>query len=243
MSRRTSRRSPTSRGDKRARATGRLGTSVGERYALLPLEVITSAAWRSLPDFAVRVAVALAGAFSGSNNGAVTVTASQATEHGLRPWELYAGQRVLELVGLLLRTRQGHLGRGRKVPNLFALTWRGIDPAPEGQRYDEGIGPCPIESNAWARFEPPSDWWQTVNGIKRKYRGASGAERARKIPVTGQAGTEVTLPYPTGRDGKGRTGPNRRVWKGPLTVPDRQATSKTSGPGGMSDATCCDGKT
>ena len=67
--------------------TGRLGVEHGERYALIPYEVLTSESFRALPDFATRVLMAHAAQYAGHHNGAVTVTASQCKDFGIRPWK------------------------------------------------------------------------------------------------------------------------------------------------------------
>jgi hypothetical protein len=205
------------RKDKRARATGRLGTVSGERYAVLPLEVLTADAFKALPDYAVRVLVAHAAAFHGHNNGAVTVTAQQAKDYGIRKRDLYAGQRILESVGLLSRTRQGHLSGGIRIPNLFALTWRGINEAPPGKAYDPGIGPCPTPSHDWARWKQPDDWRDTLAAIKRRARGETGSKRT-KSAVTPQAGHGRTPQAGPETPNKPVSGHHRRVRKG--RVPD-----------------------
>jgi hypothetical protein len=155
----------------------KLGISRGERYALLPEELIESDAYHALPDWARSVLVALACRYNGANNGNLSLTMSDARRLGVpAQWKLYAGLRVLELADLIQCTRRGRLEKGTKLCSLYALTWRGIDPC-EGIEFDAGIKPIPIPSHAWAKWTRPDDWADVLKAINRKNRG-------RKNPVT-----------------------------------------------------------
>lgn len=135
------------RRDKRARATGRLGVQRGERYCLLPVEVLESEAWASLPGNAVKVCIALAAQYSGVNNGRLTLPLSAAKTLGVRSkGSLMRGLEELEERGLIEVTKQGGL------PPLgcswYALGWRQID-------ADASI--CLVAkpaTNAWVRWMP-----------------------------------------------------------------------------------------
>lgn len=171
---------------KRERVTGRLGTRQGERYSLIPREVLESDSFRAIPHFAVRVLVTLTAQYHGNNNGALGLTANQARVYGLKSWELYAGLKLLEVTRLIYRTRQGHLARGSRICNWFSVTWRVIDTPPGGQQYDAGISESFRASNEWADWRQPDDWKNSVRAVLRKYRGKSGAQRG-KISVSRQA--------------------------------------------------------
>jgi hypothetical protein len=165
--------------DRRARTTGRLGVKRGDRYALIPEEVMSSVSYGAQPDYAKCVLFALACRCNGHNNGDLSLPFSEARQLGIaHQWKLFAGLQLLRKAGLILCTRQGQLQRGTKLCSLYALTWRGIDAAPPGVAYDAGLGPCPIASNAWAKWDKPAQWLETIREVTRANHGRS------KIPVS-----------------------------------------------------------
>lgn len=104
----------------------RLRTSRGERYALVPEEVMNSVAYAAMPDYGKTVMFALACRYHGHNNGDLSLPFSEARELGVAyQWKLYAGLQLLRKSGLVELTRQGKLERGTKVCSLYSLTWRG----------------------------------------------------------------------------------------------------------------------
>lgn len=135
------------RRDARARATGRLGVSKGERYALLSDELLRSPAVCGLSAWSFRVLVAFCAQYSGANNGRLTLPGSVARDYGIRSKDLLAtGTRECVAHRLLELTHQGGLpphGCSR-----YALTWKPIDAFEAA-----GIERRPA-SNAWADWKP-----------------------------------------------------------------------------------------
>jgi hypothetical protein len=211
-------------GKKRGLHTGRMET--GEHYAQIKDEVLRSEAFKALPDFAVRVLIAHAAAFRGSNNGSLAITASQAGDYGIKPWCLYAGLKACELTGLLVRTRQGMKSGGGLITNWFALTWRRINEPREGGSYDPGIVATVKEPNDWVRWKRTDDWTEIVRALVRKHRGKSGSERKKKIPVPRQAGATWGRFTHDRQVWHGPIAPDRRVREAPPVAPDRQVTSQ-----------------
>jgi hypothetical protein len=167
--------------DKRARATGRLGVKRGERYALVPEEVMNSAAFRAQSDYAKCVLFALACRCNGHNNGDLSLPYREAQQLGISAqWKLYAGLKLLMLAQLVQLTRKGSAQGGRKYPNLYALDWRGID-AVDGLQYDGGISVCPLARNAWARWEMPANWRETVKNVASANHGQSKLSRSTTL--------------------------------------------------------------
>jgi len=141
------RRSDVARIDKRARATGRLGVSKGERYALLPDELLQSEAVRELDHSAFRVLTAIAAQYHGRNNGRLTLPYSAAVHYGLRSKDsLIRGLKQCVAHDLLEITHQGGL------PPLgctrYALTWKQMD-------SDEKLGLVGTlnPTNRWAHWK------------------------------------------------------------------------------------------
>jgi hypothetical protein len=209
--------------DRRSRATGRLGVERGERYALIPEEVMNSVAYSAQPDFVKVVLFAVAARYNGYNNGNLSLPIGEARKLGIAyAWKLYSGLNLLRQAGLIQRTRQGYLAAGKKLCGLYALTWKGISEAPQGVFYDAGVTACPLAAHDWCRWVKPADWNLTVTKVKRANHGQS------KIPVSTTRGNgrstmlgtkEAILAQPRG--GK----------EGPLAAPLLVDTSKTQGLG------------
>ena len=218
--------------DRRARATGRLGVREGERYALVPEEVMRSTAYAAQPDFAKAVLFAVACRFGGHNNGNLSLPFSEARDLGIAyQRKLYAGLPLLRKAGLVAMTRQGKLERGTKVCSLYAITWRAINRAPDGVSYDAGILPSVVPTNDWAKWEQPTDWAQIV---RQKSRAHHGQIRSPTVGAT----TKINPVSPTVGAGRsptvGATMPTIAhppwVQEGAFIAPTVGETSKTPPP-------------
>lgn len=109
-----------------ARAKGRQGPRDGERYALMPVEVLQSEACRTLPAAQLRVLVALAAQFTGYNNGRLTLPLSAARAFGIGSNDtLNRGLHELMDRGLIQLTKQG--GLPPFGCSTYALCWRQLD--------------------------------------------------------------------------------------------------------------------
>src|SRR5687767_2293384 len=90
---------------------------IGERFAMLPLSVMISPAFRTLRVGYQRVLWLLAAEYDGSNNGNLALTRKQATHYGLNNERHRSyGLRELERRGLIAKTRQGGIASGVKFP-------------------------------------------------------------------------------------------------------------------------------
>jgi hypothetical protein len=97
-------------GDRRARATGRKGRRTGQRFAMVPVEVMQSEACRTLDPTIFKVLSVLAAQYRGSNNGLLTLPLSEAKKFGIRSSEsLNRGLKELLERGLIEKTHQGGL--------------------------------------------------------------------------------------------------------------------------------------
>ena len=102
----------------------------GERYALLPDEVLTAPAVVSLPPAAFRVLVTLTAQYNGHNNGRLSLPLSAARGYGVRSADtLHRALNELINRGLIERMHQGGLGLGC---SRYSLAWRDLDPEPHG---------------------------------------------------------------------------------------------------------------
>ena len=96
------------------------------RFARLPVSVLEHAAVTTLSHAAFRVLVLLAAAYNGHNNGALGVTARQASSAGVGSDKtLYRALRDLESRGLVLQTYPA--SRVPPRPTMYALSWLSID--------------------------------------------------------------------------------------------------------------------
>jgi len=204
---------------RRERTTARFAS--GERFSAVPLEVLSSPAYRALPDWAKTVLVALAGQFVGSNNGDMALTARDGLALGVSAeWKLYAGLRLLELTGLIVCTRRGRLENGAKICSLYAITWRGIVPS---TKHDVQFGLLPL--NSWAKWQQPPDWRQQVQSIQRRMRGPSRIATPAKKPDTRLSGESRT---PLSGAALPTSAPNCRGKESAAAAPRCQETSENS---------------
>lgn len=88
--------------------------------------VLEHVAVRTLSHAAFRVLVLLAAQYHGCNNGALAVTACQATASGIASRNtLYAALRDLEARGLIAMTYPA--SRVPPRPTMWAITWESVD--------------------------------------------------------------------------------------------------------------------
>ncbi len=98
----------------------------GGRFARLPVAVLNHIAVTTLTHAAFRVLVLLAAQFGGFNNGALGITAKQATDAGIGSDKtLYRSLRELELRRLVELTYPA--SRVPPRPTMWALTWLPLD--------------------------------------------------------------------------------------------------------------------
>ena len=149
----------------RERARGRRSAR-GERFALLPLEVLEHPSCTSLSGAEFRVLVLVAAGFNGVNNGTLACTQLWAQRFGITGTDT-ARKALAELErrGLVEVTRPG--ARLRKVPTLYALSWQPIH-SKDGQPLATPALP------SW-RFRN----WQSADPAQK------GQPRKPKTPIAG----------------------------------------------------------
>jgi hypothetical protein len=140
-----------------------------QRFVMIPEEVLQSESYYAVPDYAVRVLIALAAQFRGWNNGNLSLTFSTAREFGISTeWKLRAGLVLLETVGLIERMRVGHIMNGKGVCNLFALGFRQVDPS---DKYDRPLKVAVPARMEWCKWARPDDWKAEVDRVRRSAQG------------------------------------------------------------------------
>lgn len=200
---------------KRSKAQGRYES--GQTFAIVPSEVMHSAAYLSLPDWARTVLWALAERYRGSNNGDLALTWPFARTLGVsNEKKLRAGLRIIERTGLIVMTRPGgNVKGGEKKPTLFALGWRKIDESP---KYAVPNGALLNAPNDWARWNRPDDWDATIKTEWRRAKGEKNPHPLRGAESAPHAGCDTDV-YRTTRGAQ-----QRRV-----TAPRGVATSRDLG--------------
>ncbi len=97
-----------------------------QRFAMLPLDLLTHKSVTTLDHATHRVLVLLASQYHGHNNGAVGLSARQASQLGIKSDNtFYRALKELQLRGLILLTAPA--SRVPPRPAMFALTWQSID--------------------------------------------------------------------------------------------------------------------
>lgn len=127
------------------RHKGRAGGDT-KPFALLPVELLTSPAVRTLPHVAHRVLVALAAQFYGKNNGSLTLARCTAAEYGIGDSHaLGASLRELEARNLIICTRPSSQSPPRAAR--YAITWWPIDETQPDHPHE--LKPTLVASDGW----------------------------------------------------------------------------------------------
>jgi hypothetical protein len=132
---------------------------------MLPLSVMMSTAFKTLPVGYQRVLWLMAAQYDGSNNGDLALTRKQAAHFGLKnERDRSLGLRELERRGLIEKTRQGGIASGVKFPTLWAVTWKAIQHA-DGKKLDV-VRLAPATWNQFNDSQPASS--PTANRLARR---------------------------------------------------------------------------
>jgi hypothetical protein len=137
----------------------------GERYAHIPLEVLEHPSCATLPHAAFKVLVMVAAGYSGHNNGTQACTESWMRRFGITGTDTVRRcLKELEKRGLIEITRPGM--KMRKIPTLYAVTWRSVDsrdsklidkPAPASHKYSKwNEREWDKEKQRWVKISHPS---------------------------------------------------------------------------------------
>lgn len=138
------------------------------QYLSIRAEVFNSEAWAKTSAWGIRLIMDLAAQYNGINNGDLCATWNIMRVRGWKSRAtLYKAQQELIKKRWVIITRKGAL----KIPNLYALTFWGIDEC-KG-KLDPGIIPRNKPRDSWKAGNTPPD----IAEERRK-------KRARKIGIT-----------------------------------------------------------
>ncbi|MDD3762405.1 MAG: hypothetical protein PHP86_03830 [Nevskiales bacterium] len=97
------------------------------RFAAIPVEVMTSEAWRTLPHGARSVLTVLAAQFNGIANGVQNLSRETCRRYGLDHSRALKATKGLEERGLIVCTYRARYTKSRaRIPSQWAVTWRNI---------------------------------------------------------------------------------------------------------------------
>lgn len=183
----------------------------GKHFAMIPVEVLTSDACKTLPNYAVRVLLALAAQYRGRNNGDLAMTRATARIFGVACQKnLVRSLAALLERGLVQKTRQG--GKKPMGPTLYAVSWQPIDEL--AGKIESGA--TTSASNAWAAWPSGLPGDQSAKNHRVYRETALGLQGDQTEPISGLPGDQ------TGPSIGSTGGPPSRIWReGPqLTVPN-----------------------
>lgn len=136
---------------------------------MLPLTVMLSTAFKTMPVGYQRVLWLLAAQYDGTNNGNLALTRKGAKHFGLNDERTRSrGLRELEKRGLIEKTKQGGIASGAKHPTLWALTWQPV-------QYDGGErrGVVRLASHAYSSWRDQS--YQCASSMASKVIAKNGS--------------------------------------------------------------------
>jgi hypothetical protein len=131
-----------------------------EHFAMVPVRVLISDAFKTLPVSYQRVLWLLAAQYRGGNNGDLALTKKMAQHYGLNNERTRThGLRELAARGLIVKTQEGGVGWHGKRPTLWALGWK-----PVQYRNGQQLAAVSLPRDAWA------DWREaeTQNGVRKE---------------------------------------------------------------------------
>ncbi len=133
-------------------------------------------AWRALSWAEQGLYIAMRRKLNASNNGNIEATLTTLKHSGISSSaSLAKGLRALMAVGLIAKTREGHLSQGRKVCNLFRFTDDGTYEFPKLGLKSMGA------TNEWKTFRTLADAQRAIKaahaaaktGVPRRAKNAA----------------------------------------------------------------------
>ncbi len=98
------------------------------RFAGVPMFVMESSAYVTLPPLARSLLYELAAQYNGRNNGYLSLTRADLKARGFNtPASNTKAIRALIEANLITQTRSGGIAKGKRICNLFALNWQSLD--------------------------------------------------------------------------------------------------------------------
>jgi hypothetical protein len=176
------------------------------RFAMIPSEVLTSEACKSLPDYAFRCLMALTAANRTSaraeerakhpgNNGDLSLSVADARKQfGIQPaWRVTAGLQMCRHARLVEITRVGRVQNGKGIAQLYGLCWLPVAPS---DKYDSPKMIPRSAANEWINWKRPADWAEIEKRIRQTAQGTKKSDSRRLVRKGG---------FHTSRLGRSRT--------------------------------------
>ncbi len=130
-------------------------------FIAIPRAVLNSPAWAAMSGHEVKLLLDLAASYRGSSNGDLSCAWRVMKPRGWSSRDTLA-KALAGLLdkGFIVKTRQG----GKRLCNLYALSWEAIDPC-DGKL---DVKPWPVPSNAWRNWQPPLEAINTPGGLNKQ---------------------------------------------------------------------------
>jgi hypothetical protein len=164
----------------------------GEHFIQIPTGLLNSPAWRVLSSSSKALFLDMRTKFKGANNGNIEATLSNLKHHGwVSATTLSKALKEIQVMGFIVCTRRGGIGRGVGVCSLYRFTDLASPPF-----QDKGIAACAATKD-YAKFATLRDAETALlNGMERlKNQSKSAAYKKIRLqkldhsaPVSGQGG-------------------------------------------------------
>ena len=174
------------------------------RFAAIPLEVMQSPAWRSLPHGARSVLQVLAVQYNGHANGVQNLARATCRRYGLAHSRALKHAQTLEDRGLIVKTYTAKYTASRsRIPSQWAIGWRDITHADNHE-----LGTIRKAKNEWVIWRPAN--FQSGRNGRNKSKTAANLS-AIPFSYCGRYETEIQFTA-------AETSNLLRVWGSPLCL-------------------------
>lgn len=120
------------------------------RFAAIPLDILGSEAWKTLPHAARTVLTILAAQYNGIENGVQNLHRATCRRYGIEHSHTHRMTHVLEERGLIVNTYRARYSTSKaRVASQWALGWRDIT-----HRNNSELGRVEKAPNKWVDWHP-----------------------------------------------------------------------------------------
>lgn len=146
-------------------------------FAGIPRYIVDSNSFKSLSGNEVKLLVLMARFYNGKNNGDISVTFSIMKEWFNSNTTMYKARDGLYEKGfIVVNAYGGRSAEGKKLPNLYALTWASIN--------DLKPGKWEMRFTHYPANKPPLNYWRNGNNPDFKNREQRKVQYLKDIRKT-----------------------------------------------------------
>lgn len=143
------------------------------RFAGIPNPVVNSQAYKSLKGNSAKLLTILAYQYNSYNNGDLVITQSKVSEWITKNTMYSARDELYEKGFIVINAFGGRSGGGRKLPSLYAITWKPIDLLEE--RNGE------IRFSHYCANQPPLNYWMESHNPDYKTKADRDSQYKKDI--------------------------------------------------------------